>query len=34
MASDPDRRRYGLDYRAWIGSTFVSDIVTGLAGAV
>jgi len=34
MASDPDRLRFGLDYRAWIGSTFVRDIVSGLAGAL
>ncbi|TRZ49139.1 hypothetical protein D4S03_08765 [bacterium] len=33
MASDPDRLRFGLDYRAGIGSTFVRDIVCGLAGA-
>jgi hypothetical protein len=33
MATDPDRLRFGLDYRAWIGSTFVMDIVGGLAGA-
>ena len=33
MANDPDRLRFGLDYRAWIGSTFVRDIVSGLAGA-
>ena len=32
MATNPDRLRFGLDYRAWIGSTFVSDIVSGLAG--
>ena len=33
MVSNPDRLRFGLDYRAWIGSTFVEDIVSGLAGA-
>jgi hypothetical protein len=33
MASNPDSLRFGLDYRAWIGSRFVSDIVSGLAGA-
>lgn len=33
MTSNPDRLRFGLDYRAWIGSTFVWDIVSGLAGA-
>ncbi len=32
MENDPDRLRFGLDYRAWIGSTFVSDIVNGLSG--
>lgn len=34
MANNPDKLRFGLDYRAWIGRTFVSDIVGGLAGAV
>jgi len=33
MTNNPDRLRFGLDYRAWIGSTFVRDIVSGLAGA-
>jgi hypothetical protein len=33
MATDPDLLRFGLDYRAWIGSTFVMDIVGGLGGA-
>jgi hypothetical protein len=32
IASNPDRLRFEFDYRAWIGSTFVLDIVTGLAG--
>lgn len=32
MVNDPDTLRFGLDYRAWIGSTFVRDIVGGLAG--
>lgn len=33
MAGDADKLRFALDYRAWIGSTFVRDIVSGLAGA-
>lgn len=33
MVGDADKLRFALDYRAWIGSTFVSDIVGGLAGA-
>ncbi len=32
MAGNPDTIRFGLDYRAWIGSTFVRDIVGGLEG--
>ncbi len=33
MMSNVDRLRFALDYRAWIGSIFVRDIVLGLAGA-
>ena len=29
---DLDSLRYGLNYRAWIGHTFVEDIVSGFAG--
>jgi hypothetical protein len=32
MQKTLDTLRYGLDYRTWIGSTFVCDIVDGLAG--
>jgi hypothetical protein len=31
MTDDPDRLRFGLDYRGWIGSNFVRDIVNGLS---
>ena len=31
LADEPDKLPFGLDYRAWIGSRFVRDIVSGLA---
>ena len=30
MAQNPNRLRFGLDYRAWIGSVFVRDVLQGL----
>ena len=33
MGTSMDTLCFGLDYRAWIGSTFVRDIMDGLAGA-
>lgn len=30
IAQNPDQLRFGLDYRAWIGSVFVRDILEGL----